>query len=468
MKNSPALIENKKKSKQKEETRETQKRSENSRSVIPKPYKQRAHAYKINKDLEPFLVPIGDLKPDPENIRLKRIPISQINIAAYNPRLDLKPGDEEYDKIRRSITEFGLVEPLVWNEATGTLVGGHQRLKILKDRGDTEVEVSVVNIDDLKREKALNIALNKVQGDWNLPSLKELLVDLNDGQFDLTLTGFDEAELQRMIDWEGREGETDADAVPPAPKNPKARPGHLYVLGSHRLLCGDATDLKSVARLMDGKKSRLMNTDPPYGVAYVSKAKSKKQAKNFAEIENDEVDGKKLQGFLERVIKVAVPHLADKCAFYLWHPMLTQGTFFAAAAAADIIINRQIIWVKPSMVFGRGDYHWRHELCFYGWRRGHKPDFFGERNQTTIWEAGRENDGIHPTQKPVELFLRPIINHTREAEVVYEPFSGSGSQIIAAEKTGRRCFAMEIEPGYVDVAIRRWEEFTGKKAELIK
>ena len=146
--------------------------------------------------------------------------------------------------------------------------------------------------------------------------------------------------------------------------------------------------------------------------------------------------------------------------------MLTQGTFFAAAAAADILVNRQIIWVKPAFVFGRGDYHWKHELCFYGWVRGDKPPFYGERNQHTIWEIGRENDGIHPTQKPVEIFEIPICNHTLRGEICYEPFAGSGSQVIACEKLNRKCYGMEIDEHYCDVIVQRWEDYTGKKAEL--
>jgi DNA modification methylase len=205
-----------------------------------------------------------------------------------------------------------------------------------------------------------------------------------------------------------------------------------------------------------------MNTDPPYGIAYVSNAQTKDQAGDFKEIENDDLDGEKLQAFIESVIRVAVQHLAENAAFYLWHPMLTQGTFFAAAAAAaDILIHRQIIWEKPSLVFGRGDYHWKHELCFYGWRRGHRPPFYGARNQTTVWPIGRESTGDHPTQKPVALFAIPMGNHSRTGEVCFEPFSGSGSQFIAAEQLGRRCFGLEIEPRYVQVCIERWVKFTG-------
>ena len=179
-----------------------------------------------------------------------------------------------------------------------------------------------------------------------------------------------------------------------------------------------------------------------------------------------------MQQFLESAFRNAKRILEPNAAWYLWHAQLTQGFFAAAAAAAAaLLIHRQIIWAKPHFVFGRGDYHWQHELCFYGWVKGHRPPFYGKRNQSTLWslaEGGgviRKDQG-HPTQKPVELFVRPLNNHTKPAEIAYEPFAGSGSQIVACEKTSRRCFAIEIEPRYVDVCVARWENATGKKAVL--
>jgi DNA modification methylase len=228
---------------------------------------------------------------------------------------------------------------------------------------------------------------------------------------------------------------------------------------------------------MGGERAGLMNTDPPYGVDY---AKLKKGMPGFTSldrdgpIENDELtDGPALQAFLESVIRVAVPHLTERPAFYLWHPMLTQGTFFAAAAAAaaaDILIHRQIIWVKPQMVLTRsGMYHWKHELCFYGWIRGKQPPWYGDKCQVSVWELGETTrDRVHPTQKPVALFAPPMTNHTHEGDLCYEPFSGSGSQIIAGTQLNRRVFAMEVAPAYVDVCVARWEKFTGRKAELAK
>lgn len=246
--------------------------------------------------------------------------------------------------------------------------------------------------------------------------------------------------------------------------------GQLWLIAGgdgreHRLLCGDSTSQEDVARLMGGIKARLLDTDAPYGIDY-SKLKDgiprpgfKDHQEQWGDIENDTItDGPALQAFLERMIRAALPHLELGTAFYFWHPMLTQGTFFAAAAAAaDILIHRQIIWVKPGFVLTRsGMYHWKHELCFYGWIRGQKPAWYGDKGQTSVWTLGRDEDsGMHPTQKPVALWVPAIMNHTQPGDCIYEPFSGSGGQLIAAEQTGRVGHAMELEPKYVAVALER-------------
>lgn len=408
----------------------------------------------------PIKVPLASLAPDPRNPR--------------------KMTDEARAGLGVSLETFGELG-MVFNDRTGQWVSGHQRLERLQAAGAVEVvrtgsegyivhpktgerfRVRFVDWDETKQRMANLVANNPhIAGDFTEDAVAQLkeLEDV-EGFAELELDAL-EAELAELSegDDEAKGGECDPDDVPDD-VTPLSKRGDLWLLGDHRLMCGDSTSAEDVARLMDGERAVLMNTDPPYGIAYVSNAQSKGQAGEFAEIENDALDGPKLQEFLESVIRVAAPHLGETTAFYLWHPMLTQGTFFAAA---DILIHRQIIWVKPSLVFGRGDYHWRHELCFYGWVKGKRPPFYGERNQTTIWEVGRENDKIHPTQKPVELFAIPMRNHTRSGEVVYEPFSGSGSQLIAAEQLGRRCYAMELEPKYVDVAVARWEKFTGRKA----
>jgi DNA modification methylase len=412
------------------------------------------------------------MKNPQEKMDLKMVPIEKLKPAAYNPRRPLKPGDPEFEKLKRSIQEFGHVYPVVVNKDM-TIIGGHQTVSVLKALGYKSVQASVVDLNKAK-EKILNVALNKISGEWDFEKLSELMIEIN-SEVDISLTGFDETEINRIIG--DHQGLADPDDVPLPRKKAITKKGDLISLGNHRLICGDSTLPADIGRLMGNKKAVLMNTDPPYGVNYGDVANSRERAadkrkggsgkvKRDKYIQNDELDGKKLQEFLEASIRSALPHLIENPAFYLWHPMLTQGTFFeaAAAAAADILIHRQIIWVKPSLIMGRGDYHWRHELCFYGWIRGKKCQWLAGRDQDTIWEVGRENDGIHPTQKPVELFLRPIKNHTHVGDIIYEPFAGSGSQFIAAEQSDRRCFGIEIDPIYCDVIIDRWESFTGRKA----
>lgn len=397
-------------------------------------------------------------------MKVETVLIGQVTPYVRNPRKN----EAAVAKVAASIKEFGWRQPIVVDEK-GVIIAGHTRLLAAQRLGLAEVPVHVAIGLSEAQVKAYRLMDNRSgqEAEWDENLLSLEFADLKEMKFDLELTGFEQDEIASMFGG-GTEGLTDPDEAPDAPEEPVTRPGDLIVLGNHRLLCGDATVATDVERLMGEKRAGLMNTDPPYGIAYVSNAQSKGQGTGYGDIENDELDGEKLQSFLEEAIRSAVPFLTENAAFYLWHPMLTQGMFFAAAAAAaaaDVLISRQIIWVKPSLVFGRGDYHWRHELCFYGWRRGHKPPFYGERNQTTIWEVGRENDKVHPTQKPVELFARPIMNHTITGGVIYEPFAGSGSQIIAAERSGRLCCAMEIDPKYCDVIVQRWENFTGKKAQ---
>ena len=246
--------------------------------------------------------------------------------------------------------------------------------------------------------------------------------------------------------------------------------GQLWELDSgnghaHRLICGDCTDAATVARVMGGERAALMATDPPYGVAYTVETGV---GSKFGAIANDENDGPRLQAFLESAFSVAKAALLDNAAWYLWHAQMTQGFFAAAAAAAAVIIHRQIIWVKPSLILGHGDYHWRHELCFYGWVEGHRPPWYGDRKQTTVWEVGRENDGVHPTQKPVELFERPLQFNTCAGDIAYEPFCGSGSQIIACENLSRRCRAVEISAAYCAVALQRFLDHTGIEPRLLE
>lgn len=365
---------------------------------------------------------------------IQKIPISRINPAVYNPRKDLKPGDIEYEKLKKSITEFDIVEPLVWNKRTGNLVGGHQRLKILKELDYTEVEVSVVDLPDAK-EKALNLALNKISGEWDFPSLKNLLEELDTGEFDIEITGFDLKEIEDLMNQlhQPEEGLTDDDAVP-EPTESIAKKGDLWQLGKHRLLCGDATIKEDVERLMGGEKADMVFTDPPYGLGGYDGARVK-----FSPIAGDNGDVKQFYD--------CVP--VDISERYVWGG-------FPNFADLSSIPRDVIVWKKNNFGMGTG-YRGQYELCFY-W-----GNFKG--SDSDVWEIDKDIHYKHPTQKPVALAERAITNS--KPHIVIDLFGGSGSTLIACEKLGRKCFMMEIDEHYCDVIIKRWEDFTGKKAEKL-
>lgn len=387
-------------------------------------------------------------------------PIGWVKRWAENPRINA----HVVAAVAKSIQEFGFGAPLICR-SDGTLIAGDTRIQAAHKLDLKTVPVRIM--DHLSDDEAAALALadNRLaeRAKWSEAGLGLVLQKLS---ADLRLaTGFSARESTRlvgMLEEQQRRPVDLSDDVAPSP-NEKLRAkwgvkrGDLWSVGASRILCGDSESEDAVARLMAGEKAVLLNTDPPYGIDY--DAKRTGTSTKHAKIENDELtDGARLQAFLERAFKTALPHLAPNAAWYLWHPMLTQGTFFAAAAAAaDIVIHRQIVWVKPRMLLTRsGMYHWRHELCFYGWVRGHQPPWLGNKKQTSVWEIGRDGDAVmHPTQKPLELFTRPLQNHAKPGELCLELFSCSGSQVLAAELTGRRCAAMELDPKYVAVLLER-------------
>ncbi len=367
------------------------------------------------------------------------------------------------EAIKASLARFGQQKPIVV-DGKGIIVAGNGTMMAAKMLNWSSVEIVRTNLEGAEAI-AYAIADNRTAelAGWDEAALAQQLAALQIDDEELAnIAGFTDAEIEAMI-LDGKEIEEDE--VPEPPVDPITKTGDLWLLGTHRVLCGDSTNAEDVGRLMNGAKAALISTDPPYGVAYGVETG---QSTKFDAIANDENDGPRLQAFLESIFKTAIPHMNDNAAWYLWHAQLTQGFFAAAAAAAAaaVLIHRQIIWVKPSLVLGHGDYHWRHELCFYGWVKGNRAPWYGDRKQTTVWEIGRENDHIHPTQKPVELFARPMQFNTKVGEVCYEPFAGSGTQFIAAEQLNRKCYGMEISPAYCDVIVKRWETLTGKTATL--
>lgn len=394
-------------------------------------------------------------------MRIERISIEKVNPAAYNPRKDLKPGDPQFEQLRRSIAMFDAVEPLVWNQRTGNLVGGHQRLKVLRERGDLDVDVSVVDLDDV-HEKALNIALNKISGEWDIPKLKELLVELDNGAFDLDLTGFTELELKDLIDFEGKQGLTDDDQVPDKPAQPRSQAGSLWVLGGHRLYCGDATDPGDIALLMGQERADMVFTDPPYNVDYEGYTES------ALKIKNDKMSPEEFDTFLELAFVGYKMAIKEGASLYVCHPSSSQREFQNAMEKADFELRTQIIWAKNTFAWGFGRYKFQHEPIFYAHLKGESDAWYGDKRQSTLWqEAKPAANRLHPTMKPVELVMRAMTNSSKSGDLVLDFFGGSGTTMIAGEKLNRRVFSMELDPGYCDVIVMRWENFTGKQAVLL-
>ena len=399
-------------------------------------------------------------------MKIKKIPLSHIKPARYNPRKDLQPGDPDYERIRESMERFDLVEPLVWNEANGVLIGGHQRLKVLAAMGHKTVDCVVVNIPDPAKEKQLNIALNRAVGAWALDSLKGLMVDLEAEGVDLKWLDLDELfEGAEGADGGGSEG-TEEDEPPDVPKKAVSKRGEIYALGEHRLMCGDATSEADVAQLMEGKKADMVFTDPPYGVSYADKNAFLNAVGRGNRIQTpitkDHETPADMSKFWEQAFRVALSACSEKAVYYSTGP---QGgdllLLLLALREAGWQLKHMLIWAKNNHVLGRSDYHYKHEPILYGWRKDGTHEFYGGHSETSLWEIDRPHKSdLHPTMKPIKLCGRAIHNSSKEGQIVYDPFLGSGSTLIACEQLGRKCFGLEIDPLYTDVIRKRFWKFT--------
>lgn len=384
-------------------------------------------------------------------------PVARLIPYARNPRKN----DAAVDRMCAAIREFGFRIPVV-ARSDGTVVDGHLRLKAAQRLGLAEVPVALA--DDLSEAqiKAFRLLANRsaAWAEWDDELLALELQDLQGLGYDLALTGFDGGELKNLLDDGPATGLTDEDAVPEAPAGPVTKPGDLILLGPHRLMCGDATVATDVARLLDGARPHLMVTDPPYGVDYDpswrNDAGVSKTARTGKVANDDRADWREAWA------------LFPGDTAYVWHAAIHATTVAESLLACGFDIRAQIVWSKTRFALGRGDYHWQHEPCWYGVRKGAKSHWQGARDQSTLWSiapAGAEDAATpHGTQKPVEAMRRPIVNNSARADAVYEPFCGSGTTLIAAETVGRTCFAMELDPAYCDVIVQRWEAFTGQSA----
>jgi DNA modification methylase len=384
-------------------------------------------------------------------------PVERLVPYARNPRKN----DEQVERMVAAIREFGFRIPIV-AKSDGTVVDGHLRLKAARKLGITEVPVALADELTEAQVKAFRLLANRAANwaAWDEDLLALELEELQAMAFDITQTGFDAAEIDSLLAKSTTEGLTDPDEVPEPPAEPISKLGDVWVLGRHRLLCGDSTSADDVEKLLAGILPHLMVTDPPYGVAYDpawrNDALSGQKTKRTGVVLND-----------DRADWREAWELFPGEVAYVWHGALHAATVAESLIACGFAIRSQIIWAKERLVLSRGHYHWMHEPCWYAVKG--KAYWNGDRKQVTVWNIpsrGQDADTIHGTQKPVECMKRPMENNSSPGQAVYEPFSGSGTTIIAAEITGRACLAMELNPTYVDVAVKRWEDFTGQKAIL--
>ena len=371
-----------------------------------------------------------------------------------------KHSDEQVAQIAASIKEFGWTNPILVDGENG-IIAGHGRLMAARKLSMEEVPViELAHLSDNQR-KALIIADNKLalNADWDNDILALELSDLSAADYDLDILGFDNDEVGKLLKTE-TEGLTDEDEVPEAPE-PITKLGDVWLLGNHRLMCGDSTQIDQIEKLCNGRQVDMWLTDPPYNVAYEGGTKEK------LTIQNDSMSNDSFRQFLRDSYVAADVVMKAGAVFYIWHADLEGYNFRGAATDAGWKVRQCLIWKKSSLVMGRQDYHWRHEPCLYGWKEGAGHLWSADRKQSTILEFDKPSrNGEHPTMKPVALFEYQMLNNTKGGDIVLDSFGGSGTTIIAAEKNGRVGYLMEFDPKYCDVIVKRWENFTGKKATL--
>jgi DNA modification methylase len=400
-----------------------------------------------------------DLRFAPSAVEL--VPIERLLPYAGNARIH---DADQIARIAASIARFGWTVPALVDER-GVLVAGHGRLLAARHLGLKEVPV--IRLDHLTdaEARAYRIADNRLTeiAGWDEEALAAELARLGEDGFDLSLTGFGEEEIGRLLDGlDDGVGDAGEDQVSEPPADPVTRPGDLWLLGPHRLLCGDATVATDVEQLLDKTVPHLMVTDPPYGVDYDPGWRNKVGVSATArtgKVKND-----------DRADWREAWSLFPGDVAYVWHAGVHACTVAESLEVCRFRIRSQIVWAKPRFVLGRGDYHWQHEPCWYAVREGATGRWQGARDQSTVWSIGNDNAEdeatVHGTQKPVECMRRPILNNSARGDAIYEPFCGSGTTLIAAEKTERVCLGIEIDPRYCDVIVGRWQKLTGCKAVL--
>ena len=392
------------------------------------------------------------------DLKLERWPLAKLvpYIRSF------RKNDRVVDRMVASIEQFGFKIPIL-ARSDGEVVDGHLRLKAAQKMGLTEVPVILCDEWTKTQVKAFRLLVNRsaTWATWDLELVATEIQELKVMDFDLRLTGFDSREIDHFLLSEDHSAE---EQVPETGAEAISQPGDLWICGTHRVLCGDATSKEAVARLLQGDKPVLMVTDPPYGVeldpAWRERAGLGKQRQTGTVRNDDRVDWR------------AAYQLFQGDVAYVWHAGVHASEVAAGLEEIGFRIRAQIIWRKQHFALGRGDYHWQHEPCWYAVREGRPSHWSGDRKQSTVWEVanlnpfggGNEEATGHGTQKPVELMRRPILNNSERGQVIYDPFLGSGTTLIASESAERICFGLEIDPCYVDVIVRRWQQFAGKQA----
>ena len=395
-------------------------------------------------------------------MQIKIAEISTIKPYENNQR---KLSEDAIKKVAMSLKEYGFRQPIVVDKNM-VIVAGHTRYRASKKLGLKQVPISV--IDNLSEEQinAYRIADNRTaeESEWDNELLKMEIKELEAKDFKLDLLGFNDEQLNNIL-FEEKQGLTDEDEVPETPEEPISKLGDIWKLGNHRVMCGDSKIQDEVKKLMDNNLADLLHTDPPYNVNYSNAERPNPSKKDLGKIKNDVMSKEDFYIFLKDCFTTAYIFLKEDSSAYIWHSSAEQINFTKAFIDAGFTFSQQIIWKKP-MLLGRGKYQWAHEPCLFG-NKG-SPYFTDDRKKTTVWDFGGydKSKNLHPTQKPIFIPEEAINNSSKQGSNVLDLFGGSGSTLIACEKLGRNCYTIELDPKYCDVIIKRWENFTGKKAEL--
>lgn len=402
--------------------------------------------------------------------RIEEILLRDYKPAGYNPRKDLTPEDPEYRKLENSIEEFGVLEPLVVNEQTGRIIGGHQRYKVLVEKGLEKTKAVVVSFSE-EKEKAANLALNKITGRWDEEKLAILLQELSEmPDFNVGITGFGDVEISGLFDryLSLADNEDDIDLAKEAESiiEPVTQKGDIIELRQHRIMCGDSSSLDDVKKLLGDKKASMSFNDPPYRVEYDDSQRPVGEKKNrkWDPIEADFMGQEEYEIWLKKVFTNMSHSLGKGAPVYIWNGHRQFGPMYMMLDELDFHIGCVITWVKERFALGYADYNQQSEFCLYAWKEGNgSHKWYGPANESSVWRIDRDmgKDYLHPTQKPVALPKRAIKNSSKRGDIVLDLFLGSGPTLLASEDLGRVCYGMEVAPKYCDVIVKRYLEKFG-------